>query len=249
MGRQWGLDEIVVVAFAFLGVGFGIFLPIRFGFVRVPAMLVSILLATGIAALAYRFLGGVEGTTFTVGTLKLTGALAALAGIAWLINHGLLSQIPALPSAPPASQVWELHGKVTDENGAPILQLQPSDFKLTPSNTRVDPAGNFIVDFYTEPALNGDSVNYPSLTVGLASGYDSNTMSLEPDELQHANTTGLKLDDKLHVIHIDHIVLHKSQAAPAYNDHATFPHADPSKLAPYPTTASSSNPTTPGASQ
>jgi len=44
-GRRWYVDEIVVAAFAFLGFGSGVFLPLRFGFNVVPPIVVSFLLA------------------------------------------------------------------------------------------------------------------------------------------------------------------------------------------------------------
>jgi len=48
------IDEIVIVLFAFLGVGGAVFLPLYF---RIPPITTSFLLATGLAALTYRFLG------------------------------------------------------------------------------------------------------------------------------------------------------------------------------------------------
>lgn len=36
--RQWYIDEIVVAAFAFLGFGGAVFLPVRFGFTVVPPL-------------------------------------------------------------------------------------------------------------------------------------------------------------------------------------------------------------------
>ncbi len=75
------MDESVVAAFAFLGVSRAVVLQIMSK--TVAPVIVSCLLATGLAALTYRFLGGIEGSTaLTIGALKLTGALAALVGIA-----------------------------------------------------------------------------------------------------------------------------------------------------------------------
>jgi hypothetical protein len=39
-GRPWSMDEIVVAAFAFLGFGGAVFLPLRFGFASVPPIVV-----------------------------------------------------------------------------------------------------------------------------------------------------------------------------------------------------------------
>jgi len=80
----------VVAAFAFLGVGGSVFLPLRF---HIPPIIISFLMATGLAALAYRFLGGIPGASIAIGALKLTGALAALVGIALVINRDLVNQV------------------------------------------------------------------------------------------------------------------------------------------------------------
>ena len=85
--RSWYMDEIVVSAFAFFGVGGGVLLPLFYGYDKIPPITASFLLATGLAALTYRYLGGIEGASFTVGALKLGGALAALGGVAMIINN------------------------------------------------------------------------------------------------------------------------------------------------------------------
>jgi hypothetical protein len=54
---------------------------------------------TAIAALTYRFLGGIPpDTSFSVGALKLGGTFAALIGSAWLINGPLEKQTKDLKS-------------------------------------------------------------------------------------------------------------------------------------------------------
>jgi len=83
------LDDAIVTIFAFLGFGGALFLPLKY---HIPPIMLSFLAATGIAALTYRFLGGVEGTSITVGALKATGALAALIGLALIMNHYLIEQ-------------------------------------------------------------------------------------------------------------------------------------------------------------
>jgi len=57
-----------------------------------PAIMVSIFLATGIAALVYRFLGGATGASMVMGTLKLSGSIAVLLGSAYFINGELIKQ-------------------------------------------------------------------------------------------------------------------------------------------------------------
>lgn len=88
--RKPRLDDIVVLVFALLGFVGAIFLPTRF---NLPPIVISFLLATGLAALAYRYLGGIPGTSLAVGALKLGGALAALVGIALLINSYYVDQV------------------------------------------------------------------------------------------------------------------------------------------------------------
>jgi hypothetical protein len=88
--RSWSGDDIFVAAIACLGFGSAIFLPIRF---TIPPIVISILLATGIAALAYRFLGGVSGASITVGAAKLTGAVAVLVGVATFIHADLVKEV------------------------------------------------------------------------------------------------------------------------------------------------------------
>ena len=88
--RAWAIDDLVVIVFSILGIAGAVFLPVRF---YVPPIVVSFLLATGLAALAYRYLGGISAASLKVGALKLTGALAALVGIAILVNGYLVSQV------------------------------------------------------------------------------------------------------------------------------------------------------------
>ena len=62
--RAWSMDDVFVAVFALLGVGGAVFLPLRFdGF---SPTITSFLLATGLAALTYRYLGGIQGASFSV---------------------------------------------------------------------------------------------------------------------------------------------------------------------------------------
>lgn len=88
--RKWPLDDIVVVVFALFGFAGAVFLPLRY---NIPPIVTSFLLATGLAALAYRFLGGIPGSSIVIGALKLGGSLAALVGIAIVINGYLVTQV------------------------------------------------------------------------------------------------------------------------------------------------------------
>ena len=125
-GRAWSMDDIVVAVFALLGIGGAVFLPLRFdGF---SPTITSFLLATGLAALTYRYLGGVQGASFSMGTLKLSGALAALVGIAMLVHHTIVSD-----PLPQRYQTWQVSGQVMDESGQPVAQLlDQTDFAIYP---------------------------------------------------------------------------------------------------------------------
>jgi hypothetical protein len=144
--RQWYLDEIVVAAFAFLGVGGAVFLPLRYGFGSVPPIVVSMLLATGLAALTYRYLGGITpGTSFKIGTLKLGGTLAALVGIAWFINGQMVNQVQVL-------QVWDVYGTVVKEGKQePINELVDADFQLSRADVKPESNGDFHLRFILDP--------------------------------------------------------------------------------------------------
>lgn len=84
---QATLEDKVILWVIVLGFVGGSVLHLAF---RAPAILVSVLIASAVAALVYRFLGGIPAeTTFAMGGLKLGGSLAALVGVAFLVNHAL----------------------------------------------------------------------------------------------------------------------------------------------------------------
>jgi hypothetical protein len=60
---------------------------------KTPSMVISVLLACGIAALLYGILGGVTGADFNLGPLKVGGSAAVLLGGTWLINYYLQPQL------------------------------------------------------------------------------------------------------------------------------------------------------------
>lgn len=174
--RAWSVDDLVVIAFAFLGFGGGVFLPLQFGFNHVPPITTSFLLATGLAALTYRFLGGVQGASFAVGSLKLGGALAALAGIALLINNSLVKQVQH-PAPPPSYQVWAVSGQVVNASGKAIDPLDPTDIELSPPTSQLFPAGKFRLVLYSMPS---NTISpFPTLTIS-HSGYVSDSVDLNP---------------------------------------------------------------------
>lgn len=81
-------DKVVTI---FVVIGFCGSLPLYV--FRFPPIMIAVFLATGVAALVYRFLGGITGATIGVGTLKLAGTMAALVGLALLINSSLVNTL------------------------------------------------------------------------------------------------------------------------------------------------------------
>jgi hypothetical protein len=193
VGRKWYIDEIVVAAFAFLGFGGAVFLPLRY---NLPPIVVSFLLATGLAALTYRYLGGIEGTSFAIGALKLTGTLAALVGIAMLINSQLVSQTTV--------QVWYLSGRVVNEKKNTVDKLEDADFTVFPANAHAEQLGDFHVEFIRHTTELADNRSYLSVK---HPGFGEVTIPLELERLKK-----LYPDATIHgkYISIEHIVLPES---------------------------------------
>lgn len=78
---------ILALIIGFLGGIILVFIP------NTPAIIISILLATGIATLVYHFLGGIENAQFNTGAIKLGGSMAALLAGVLLINPKLDKQL------------------------------------------------------------------------------------------------------------------------------------------------------------
>ena len=187
--RPWSADEKVVAAFAVLGVFGAVFFPMWF---TVPPVITSFLMATGLAALAYRFLGGVGGASFAVGTLKLGGALAALVGIAMLINQTLEKQVAPLQAPPPPYQVWEVNAVVTDQSGKVIEPLEAGDVEIDPPAVRKGRGGRVKIDLYSQPNLN-NKVEFPVIVV-THKGYGRHLVDLDPNA---KNDVDIKRDGRL----------------------------------------------------
>ena len=75
----------------------------------IPPMILSVLLGIAVAALTYRYLGGTQGTQFSVGALKLAGSAALLLGTAYLTNDGLSKQMDSENSV---VRLHEANGKI-----------------------------------------------------------------------------------------------------------------------------------------
>jgi hypothetical protein len=189
--RHWYLDEIVVAAFAFLGLAGGVLLPLRY---PVPPITTSFLLATGLAALAYRYLGGIQGATFSVGALKLGGALAALVGIALLINQTLAKQSRGL-------EVYEVSGQIVGDGGQPIQPLDTKDIAVNPPLYQELPNGRFKLDIHTTNGVDGKP-EMPLLSIS-HDGYDPHFVDLNPKAANDVKVTrnGQRIDLAPVVLH------------------------------------------------
>ena len=70
--------------------------------ILIPPPVIAIFLGIAVSALLYRFLGGVNNASFTIGALKVTGAAAILIGVAWWSNNELKKSLPQIaPAYPP----------------------------------------------------------------------------------------------------------------------------------------------------
>jgi len=83
--RQLSSEDSLVVIFVLLGL-LGSVILYR---TNNAPIIVSFFLATGVSALVYRFLGGIEDATLVLGALKIGGTMAALVGIAIFVNQHL----------------------------------------------------------------------------------------------------------------------------------------------------------------
>lgn len=87
------LDDIVII----VTVGLSFISAIVFAVMMsdgkfFPPTLLAILLGISISALTYRFLGGTDGTKFSVGLLGLGGSAALLLGTTWFVGDRLKSE-------------------------------------------------------------------------------------------------------------------------------------------------------------
>lgn len=132
------LDHIVVIFFALLGFVGSVILYRTNG----PPIMTAFFLATGVAALVYGFLGGVQQATFVWGALKLSGTLAALVGVAVGVNYYLQKQL--IIDAPVAGRYewqwagagWIGHIDVKKDGTA---QMNMSQYRTCSGEVRVVP--------------------------------------------------------------------------------------------------------------
>lgn len=87
--RELRWDDIIIVIFALLGFVGSVVL---YRTASAPTPIISFFLATGVASLVYRFLGGLDRAEFVWGTLRVGGTMAALVGIAVYVNGEMKAQ-------------------------------------------------------------------------------------------------------------------------------------------------------------
>lgn len=88
--NNWKFDDTVVLFFCVCGFGGGL----AASKIGSPPVIISLLLATGVASLIYRFLGGMAGASVSVGALRLTGTAAVLVGMMLLVDSKLHVEMP-----------------------------------------------------------------------------------------------------------------------------------------------------------
>src|SRR5262249_41126291 len=126
----------------------------------------------------------IQDARFSIGALKLGGALRALVGIALLVNSRLIPQMP--PPRPPFL-VLEVSGQVTDEFGKPIEPLDSDDVVLKPPPLQPGVQGRFKLDFYSWPDLEGRT-SFPGLQVS-HKGLAPHPVDLNPNSANDVEIT------------------------------------------------------------
>jgi hypothetical protein len=97
------LEDLVLIAAVVLGLLIALYLSYASA-VRgehYPPTLIATFLAIGVAALIYRFMGGLVGTEFKVGLLTLGGSAAFFVGIIWFVGDRLQKEIGLYDSSGP----------------------------------------------------------------------------------------------------------------------------------------------------
>ena len=90
-----------------------------------PPVITAICVSLMATACLYRFLGGVEGSKFTVAAVKATGSGAAFAAILWFVNGELDKQNPPIE---PATSEWFAMDRTT---GVPV-EVTIGQFRVSP---------------------------------------------------------------------------------------------------------------------
>jgi hypothetical protein len=188
-----------VVLFALFGVAGGVLLQLFQP--AVPPITTSFLLATGLAALTYRFLGGIQVSSVRIGVLRLGGTLAALVSVAMLINHEIIAE---------RYQTYHVTGNVVDNTGSAINGLDVSHFKVWPPPILSDPIGNdFSIWFTTGSAY----LQQQSAILSISNGSLSASI-----DLSKAHRNGLEIP--LGIVHLNQQNSSTSAQAPTSPSYA-----------------------------
>lgn len=149
---QWSWDDVFVAGLAVVSIPTAVVLVCLLPN-QIPPILPSVLLATGLAALTYRFLGGLEGASFQMHGFKAAGGLAALALITWGINFYLQTQDPDTRKV-----IYTITGTAVDGSGNPV-RMDDADISPDPPPVTVQKngTGSFTVEFSEES--NDNSAN------------------------------------------------------------------------------------------
>jgi len=103
-------EDVVIIIACTIGLIGGVVLF----YLNSPPIIVSLFLATGLSALVYRFLGGIEYAVLGIGALKLAGVGAFLIGSSYWINSYLEKQL--IEIFEPSVNTWI----AIDHEGNPI---------------------------------------------------------------------------------------------------------------------------------
>jgi hypothetical protein len=155
------LDDIVICVTVVLSLLIALFLAValvqyKFGY---PPTLITLFLGIAIAALTYRFLGGAEGTQFSVGLLKLGGSAALLLGTTFLVGSAIDKELDILNNSEAyrarigalqkqlndsraennnlAGQVNDLNGRLSSAGSSQVAYTLEQLKKLTPNDPLV----------------------------------------------------------------------------------------------------------------
>jgi hypothetical protein len=101
--RRFTIEDWFIVAVVILGMGGGAFLWVSLQ----PPALTSVFVAAGISALVFRFLGGLHGSTFAFGAIRLGGSLGALMAVFYVMNYYLNEQKQRLDTDLAGQWKWQ----------------------------------------------------------------------------------------------------------------------------------------------
>lgn len=155
---------------------------------------------------AYLLFAALPGKAAVTGPLKgfrinLSGAFAGYFALVLL----LVSALPRILPRPPPLK-WAVSGQVLDATTSQPIQLL--EFTLNPPGRHQNGDGTFRVNFTTDLADDGKSLNYPTLEISSA-GYKPEYVNLDPRSPRRPGSQAV-VDG--HLIQIGQITLTKQSA-------------------------------------